>query len=1107
MKNYLFSYIAVVFLAIMIVSCTKNNKGNKLFIEKKAKQTGILFNNRLTETDTLNYMNYPYLYMGGGVAIGDINNDNIPDIYFTGNMVDDKLYLGKGNMKFEDITDKAFKNLDKRWHTGVTMADVNNDGYLDIYVSVSGKNSPRNNLLYINNKDLTFTESAKQYGLDDAGHSTQGTFFDYDKDGDLDLYVANYPSTKFLAPISYYKSKMDSLTLKDSDRLYKNNGDNTFSDVTEETGILNFGLSLSVTAADINNDGWTDLYVSNDFAGPDYLYINNQDGTFKNTIKKSTNHTSYFGMGVDIADFNNDGLLDILQLDMTPEDNYRSKANMASMSTEKFWDGVQSGFHHQYMINSIQLNRGNINDSIPVFSEMSRLAGISTTDWSWSPLFVDLDNDGLKDVFIANGTRREINNKDYFINLGEGSMFSKDSQLQSSLNIPSEKIDNYAFKNNGDLTFSKANEDWGLSFYGYSNGASYADLDLDGDLDLVISNIDSTAAIFENRGADFHKKGYLRFSFKGSKKNPFGIGVKVKIENKNTQQFQELTTTRGFQSSSEPKLHFGLDTIKSISKVTITWPDGKIEELVDVKGNQEMSISYANAGINSIQPESNKNSLFTEVTKFSNINYRHIENEFDDFEYEVLLPHKTSNFGPALAVADVNSDGLDDFFIGGAANQSGMLYLQNIDGTFNPVKNQPWSTHKSSEDMNAVFFDADADGDQDLYIVSGGNEFLPDAKELQDRIYINNGKGKFSFSSKALPPVNQSGSCVKPFDYDNDGDLDLFVGGRLIPRKYPYPADSFILRNDSKNGNVKFSDVTSEIAPALKELGLVTDAVWNDFDSDGDVDVIVVGEWMPITIIENNNGTFTKIENDSFKNTTGWWSSIEAKDMDNDGDEDFIVGNLGLNYKYKADLDRTFDVFVSDYDKNGSQDIILGYYNDSIQYPVRGRQCSSQQIPNIKRKYQDYNSFASATLEEIYTSTALENSLHYSAQTFASAYIENLGNGKFKLTQLPNLTQLSSINTMVIKDFNNDNIQDVLIAGNLFAAEIETPRNDASMGLLLLGKGNGTFTEVSTQKSEFFASKDAKNMALIKTVKGFSVLIANNNDKLQLFSLNKSIQN
>jgi len=1103
MKNYSFLFIIIFFLTLMLVSCTVGNKEKKLFVKKSQKQTNIIFNNKLTETDTLNYMNYPYLYMGGGVAIGDINNDNIPDIYFTGNMVDDKLYLGKGNMKFEDITNKSFKSLDEKWHTGATMADVNNDGYLDIYVSVSGKNSPRTNLLYINNKDLTFTESAKQYGIDDNGHSTQGVFFDYDKDGDLDLYVANYPSTKFLAPISHYRSKMDSLTLKDSDRLYRNNGDHTFSDVTTEAGVLNFGLSLSVTAADINNDGWTDLYVSNDFAAPDYLYMNNKNGTFRNTLNQSTNHTSYFGMGADIADFNNDGLLDIIQLDMTPEDNYRSKANMASMSTEKFWEGVNSGFHHQYMINSLQLNRGNIDKDTPIFSEISRLAGISTTDWSWSPLFADLDNDGWKDIFIANGTRREINNKDYFIDLSQGSAFSNSSDLESSLNIPSEKIDNYAFKNNGDLSFSKVNDDWGLSFYGYSNGASYADLDLDGDLDLVISNIDSIAVLFENKGTNFHKNGYIRFSFNGPVKNPFGIGVKVKIESNDQQQFQELTTTRGFQSSSEPKLHFGVSSLKSINKITIIWPDDKVEELANVKTNQEIKISYTNAKKVTDQYEDvSSTPFFTDITKPSNINYKHTENDYNDFEFETLLPHKTSNFGPGLAVGDINGDGLDDFFIGGAANQSGILYLQNIDGTFIVAKNQPWSVHKNSEDMSAVFFDADADGDQDLYIVSGGNEFLPNSEELQDRIYINNGKGSFSLLLQALPIVNQSGSCVKHFDYDKDGDLDLFVGGRLIPRKYPYPADSYILRNDSSNGKVKFTDVTSDIAPTLKELGLVTDAIWNDYDKDGDIDLIIVGEWMPITIIENKKGIFMKRDNESFKNTTGWWSSIVAKDMDNDGDDDFIAGNLGLNYKYKAELDKTFDVFVSDYDKNGKQDIILGYYNDSIQYPVRGRQCSSEQIPNIKRKYIDYNSYARATLEDIYTSTALENSLHYSAQTFASSYIENLGNGKFRLSQLSNFAQLSSINTIIAKDFNNDNIQDLLVAGNLFASEVETPRNDASMGLLLLGKGNGEFLEVSIQQSKFIASKDVKNMSLIKTKDGFSVLIANNNDALQIFRIN-----
>lgn len=1103
MNRHLFSFLTQLFLIITIISCTKNSSNKKLFVKKPPKQTNISFNNRLTETDTLNYMKYPYLYMGGGVAIGDINNDDIPDIYFTGNMVDDKLYLGKGNLKYEDITKKAIKNTDTRWHTGVTMADVNNDGYLDIYVSVSGKNPPRNNLLYINNQNLTFTESAKKYGLDDDGHSTQATFFDYDGDGDLDVYVANYPSTKFLAPISHYKTKSDSLTLKDSDRLYRNNGNNTFSDVTIEAGVLNFGLSLSVTAGDINNDGWTDLYVSNDFVSPDYLYINNKDGTFSNTIKESTNHTSYFGMGVDIADFNNDGLLDILQLDMTPEDNYRSKANMASMSTKKFWEGVNSGFHYQYMINSLQLNRGNVKDSIPTFSEMSRLANISTTDWSWSPLFVDLDNDGWKDIFIANGTRREINNKDYFINLSNSSAFGKTNDLELSLNIPSEKIDNYAFKNNGDLTFTKVNKDWGLSFYGYSNGASYADLDLDGDLDLVISNIDSIATIFENKSTNFHKNKYLQFSFKGSAKNLFGIGVKVTIENTNgKQQHQELTTTRGFQSSSEPKLHFGIGNLDTINKVTIKWPDQKVQVLDNVKANQEIKIDYNNAKFFPIQSKTDAQTYFTDITNSSQINYKHIENEFDDFKYEILLPHKTSNFGPSLAVADVNIDGLDDFFIGGAAGYSGLLYIQNTDGTFYIEKQQPWAIQKNREDISAVFFDADNDGDQDLYVVSGGNEFLPKSKELQDRIYINNGKGHFSFNQGALPLVNQSGSCVKPFDYDMDGDLDLFVGGRLIPREYPFPADSYILRNDSKNGLIKFTDVTENVAPALKKIGLVTDAVWNDYDTDGDTDLVVVGEWMPITLLENKNGRFVKSENESFKNSTGWWFNITAKDMDNDGDDDFIAGNLGLNYKYKATADKTFDVFVNDYDKNNKQDIVLGYYNDSIQYPVRGRQCSSQQIPTIKRKYLNYNTFASATLKDIYTSEALNNALHYSVKTFASSYIENLGNGEFKMSNLPNQAQLSSINTIVVKDFNNDKTLDLLIAGNLFASEIETPRNDASNGLLMLGKGNGEFTSIPSNQSNFYANKDVKKMALLKSKNGYKIIVANNNDILQVFGVN-----
>lgn len=1093
----------LLFLLILVGCVVKNESPNTLFKLVSPEESGVTFDNRLTVSDSMNYLEYGYYYLGGGVAVGDVNGDDLQDIYFTGNMVENKLYLNEGNLEFQDVSMASGTQGDDRWATGVAMTDINADGLMDIYVSISGKWKSTKNICYINqgndeNGIPKFVDKAEELGLADAGNTIQTLFFDYDQDGDVDVFVCNYPITKFKTLPHQYRWLMDNVKDNQSDHLYRNNGDGTFTDATKEAGLLAYGLTLGAVASDLNNDGLVDIYLSSDFNSPDFFYLNNGDGAFKNVLTETTQHTSFFGMGVDVADYNNDGLLDIFQADMSPVDNYRSKANMASMNTEVFWETVDYGFHHQYMYNALQRNNGVRENGLPFFSDVAKIDGLDKTDWSWAALLMDLDNDGYRDAFVSNGIKRDISNKDFFNWLGQDETKIKYQYKRLTIDdlineMPSQPLDNYVFKNKNGNRFERANQDWGLVYEGFSNGTSYADLDNDGDLELILNNVDSTASIFENFSVQRGKK-YLRIKLEGPKNNPIALNAKIYLIDDSLNLYHDHTLVRGYQSSVEPIAHFGLGDQNQINQVKVLWPDSTISILENVQANQQITIRYADGKAQSHQLQTETNTIFHSRKPTPG----HKENEFNDFKYEVLLPHKMSQFGPAFAVGDVNGDGMDDYYLGGAADLPGQLLIQTKDGSFLPSNEEFLQSEQNHEDIDALFFDADGDSDLDLYVVSGSNEYEAGSTFYLDRLYINDGTGKFSKGS--LPEIQASGGVVKASDFDGDGDLDLFVGGRQNPGRYPEPADSYVLKNVSSESKVGFEDVTNEIAPSLRKIGMVTDALWQDYDMDGDQDLVVVGEWMPITVFANQDGEFTRMD-DLFQNNVGWWNSIATADFDNDGDLDWLVGNLGLNYKYKATTDETFDIYANDYDNNGRLDIVLGYYQEGVQYPVRGKQCSSEQVPDIKKKFKNYDQFASASLSKIYTPEKLEKSLHYQAHTFASVYVENQGNGKFQIHELPIEVQTSSINSFLALDYDQDGNMDVICGGNLFMSEVETPRNDACFGWLLRGNGNGQFAEIPFSESGLYVPYDIRKIAFLTSGKGQKVLFANNNGPVVSYHL------
>ncbi|MGY6647840.1 VCBS repeat-containing protein [Wenyingzhuangia sp. IMCC45574] len=1098
-------------LLLSITSCKKKVSKNlnnqqqketqKLFTEISSKDTGVDFINRLEENVDLNYFQYNYTYIGGGVATADFNNDGFVDLFFTSNSHQNKLYLNQGNLKFKDISINAGIKQKPGFNTGVSIADINNDGFLDIYICRGGAKNTNNqfeNLLYINNGDLTFTEKAKEYGLNDNNRSINAVFFDFDNDNDLDVYVSNTPDitgkTKII-DVKKIQSDPNTLKQKGSDQLYENDGTGHFTNISKKAGIKpDLGFGLNPIAMDMNNDGFLDIYVCNDFNSPDINYINNGDGTFTEKSIETLKHTAFNSMGSDVADINNDGLFDITSLDMNPEDYIRSKTTMGMVSLEQYDKMIKSGYHNQYMHNVLQLNNGN-----GTFSDISQLAGIANTDWSWAILSADFDLDGWNDYYVTNGVYRDVIDKDKNNDILQilrqnGRKPTKEDFLQFAKMLPQQKLKNYFFKNNGDLTFTNTSDKWNNTKATFSNGAAYADLDNDGDLEIVVNNINETATILKNNAIEQKKGNFLEIQFKGTNSNKLGVGTKVTLRMEDgKKQIRELMNTRGFLSSSSHKLHFGLSSNQPLKELKIEWQDGKTQIISKVTPNQLLTIDYNNANKTAaVTKEKKTTPLFQAI----NNSIAHREEIYNDYQHQILLPHKLSQTGPAVAKTDLNGDGIDDLYIGGAKNKMGNIYLGQSNGQYKIKPNRSFSLDKRYEDVNACFFDADNDGDQDLYVVSGSYEFVGKPKLLFDRLYINNGKGQFT-KSKNLPQFSSAGSVVAPADIDNDGDIDLFVGGRVIPGKYPYPPQSHILMNV----NGKFTIKTTEISHELERIGMVTDAVWHDINNDKTLDLILCGEWMGIQVFINHKGKLVKTNAyKTLSNAIGWWNKIQITDIDKDGDDDIIAGNLGLNYKFHASKKKPFHIYTKDFDYNGVEDIFLAKnYNEKI-VPVRGKGCTAQQMPHLKHKIKSYGSFANLDVKGI-VGPGIKNALHYEASEFRSGIFKQNRNGTFDFTPFVNEAQKSPINSILYDDFNNDGTKDLLLAGNNYMSEIETTRADSGIGTYLKGNKDGSFEYIDNLKTGFYVDKDVRSMVLLQNKKFKTVFVLNNNNKHSVFKV------
>lgn len=1123
--NHPYTSIPLLYLLLVLIlfSTCDSSLPDTTYQLLAADETGVDFVNEITETDSFNILETEFIYNGGGVAVGDLNGDGWQDLFFAGNQVDNRLYLNQGGLQFKDVSEvaKVTKPHPAIWSSGVNIVDINRDGRSDIYVCNTLTDDPahRRNLLYINqgnNADgvPVFQEMGAAYGVDDLSHSSHAQFFDYDNDGDLDLFIGvNLIEGRY--PNQFVDIKLDGTGLN-RDNLFRNDwneelGHPVFTDVSLEAGLLQDGYSHSTLIHDFNQDGWQDIYVANDYQSDDLIFINNQDGTFTNQAGKIFKHFSLSAMGSDVADFNNDGAADFFTTEMQPYYNKRKKLFQGESSYQMQILTERYGYNYQYTRNTLQLNQGtDPNTELPVFSEVGMYAQVQETDWSWAALFADYDNDGWQDLYVANGFPRDVTDRDF----GDFRAFASNLVSIKELyeRIPEVKSPNFLFRNKGDLSFESVGKEWGLAIPSFSNGAAYADLDNDGDLELITNNIDDPAFIFENMSIQADQvpgnQQFLRVKLKGLALNPDAYGASIEIRTEGSRQVRYILSNRGYLSQSENIAHFGLGEVAKVDSLMVRWPDGKQSFLQDIAANQVLEIDYSTAREAAPLAKSLPTVPFQEVASQYQLNYQHQDLDFIDFNFQRTLPHKFSQYGPSIAIGDANGDGRDDIFLGGSRGFDQTWMWQQANGQFQKeMVSFKTDQEKREEDIASLLFDADGDADLDLYLVRGNAQSEAGSALYQDVLYVNNGNGQFALAEGALPEMRANGSCVKAADFDRDGDLDLFVGSRVLPRAYPLPDRCYVLRNDSEGDQVKFTDITASVNEKLLKPGLITDALWTDIDGDQWPDLMLAGEWMSLMVFKN-------IEGDNLQDITvdaglsdykGWWNSLAAADLDQDGDMDYIAGNFGENLYFRCTSDEPLRIYGQDLDKNGMVDPLIScYWQDSLgnrnEYLYHPRQDLVKQFVGIRKKFNTYGDYGEATVAEMFTPEEMEGATILSANWMKTAVIENLGNGQFSLKALPIEAQLAPVYAILPYDLNQDGKLDLLMVGNDHGIEVQQGRADAFNGLALLNQGDFDFSPLSMAESNFMVRGDG--IGMVKMLAGDQELIVatQNRDSLRVFS-------